>query len=269
MTTRSSPGSNCTARWTASSSCSLWKCPSPKFQPVTMPEIDLALAHEVVVHVARRGRAREQGVEGAAVAVHRPEGEPLLEDVVRGVRVVDLRSAARPRSARPCRSRGRTSPPRRCPCGTATCWSPSCPRSSASTAGRRSCPGRRFPTIGITTPISASSTPEQRIVEVPERHVAVLAEQEAEPEDHEQVPLHRDAHRERREDVDVEHEHADQRDRPDRAAVREQQEQRHAELPRGAQVRARTPPASTAAGPPGSPGTSSTSSCASGSRACC
>ena len=71
----------------------------------------LALAHVVVLDVV--DRARQQPVERAAVAVHRAEREPLVEQQLGRLAVVEPASAARRRSARPCRCRGRASPRRR------------------------------------------------------------------------------------------------------------------------------------------------------------
>ena len=65
--------------------------------------------------------------------------------------------------------------------------------------------------------------------------------------------------RERRGDVDVEDDHPDHRDRPDRAAGGEQQQQRQPELDRGAQVGGERRVRATGAGPPGSRGRASPS----------
>ena len=97
--------------------------------------------------------------------------------------------------------------------------------------------GRRFPMIGHDHAAGDHDRDQQRAVERRPRRVAVLAEQEQRPEDHEQVPLQRDGERERRRDVDVEDDHPDDGDRPDRPALRDEQQEREAELHHRAEVR--------------------------------
>ena len=69
-----------------------------------------------------------------------------------------------------------------------------------------------------------------------QRCVAVVAEEEEQPVDHEEVPLERHRQREHRGDVQVEEDHPDDRDGPDRVVVDGDQEERPEELLDGAEV---------------------------------
>src|SRR6187549_3786584 len=88
MITRTSPGSKPTCFCTDSSSCSWWKCPSPKFQPAQTPATT-SPSHVIRVDVV--SGAVDQRVERAAVAVHRAEGKRLVHEVVSHLVAVLLR----------------------------------------------------------------------------------------------------------------------------------------------------------------------------------
>ena len=97
--------------------------------------------------------------------------------------------------------------------------------------------GRSPPSSGRTMQRDREDRDQQRVVEGRERHVAVVAEQEEQPEDHEEVPLERHREREHRGDVEVEEDHPDDRDRPDRCRCpRVISRQRPEELLDGAEV---------------------------------
>ena len=99
------------------------------------------------------------------------------------------------------------------PCETATGSSPSCPRSSASTGRNEIFCGAEVPEHRDPDAADGQDRDQQRVVQRRQRHAAVVAEQEENPEDHEHVPLQRHRQRERREDVHVEEHHPDDRDR--------------------------------------------------------
>ena len=124
----------------------------------------LALAHVVGLDVV-------DGARGSSPLSARPceciarKARPLLSRQLGQVAVVELGQLLDDDRRRLVDRRGRASPRPRCPCGTATGSSPSCRRSSASTAGTRPARAQKLPSTGIADADHQQDRDQQRVVE--------------------------------------------------------------------------------------------------------